>query len=709
MIENGSGAVALTINGVAGGIETLTNANTYTGATTITLGSLDLSNALAVQNSPVVLNGGSLIFDQSVSGNAFTIGGLSGSAALALQNNASTPAPVALTVGGAGTSGTYSGFLTGAGSLTKVGTGTLTLSGNDIYTGATSISAGTLSISGTMAGTSSVVTSGAGAFTGKLHRRAHRQRSRIYPGRHWLLEPCQPEYLHRRDDGDRGLALSRRHAQRHPLRYHQRLGCLYGNLDRFDHRQWCHLHPGQHRHLDPRRSEYLHRRHLHQRRRAEANAADGSGYGALGNGGNITFGGGTLQYGGGAAGTDYSSRIVSSASAIQVDTAGNAITYNQSLASSNIGGLTVLDSVNGGFSNGSLTLNAVNAYLGSTTVEGGGYLFNGNASGALPTGTTLVIGGTVNTISGGTFDLDGNNQTVAGLISVGNGSGDIVTNNNGSYATLTVNGTGGTFAGQINDGNNGTAFTLAAGTETLSGNNTYSGNTTVTGGTLIVSGSLSGDSPQTAYGNVNVNGGTLAGTGLIVAGNTSVTTGSGATLAPGLSANGLSINAAASTTGALSLQAGSTFQLSINNSNVGTSGSAALTDYSKLTLGSNVSATLAGAISTTLGTAVNTGDLFTVIIMNGSPVSGTFSNTTLVAGQTSIYSFTSGGALWYIDYAYNPNTLGLTDSGVSLSTFEADTNGDDVALLASVPEPGTWAMMLAGMGMLMVLQRRRRI
>jgi hypothetical protein len=31
-----------------------------------------------------------------------------------------------------------------------------------------------------------------------------------------------------------------------------------------------------------------------------------------------------------------------------------------------------------------------------------------------------------------------------------------------------------------------------------------------------------------------------------------------------------------------------------------------------------------------------------------------------------------------------------------------------VALLAEVPEPGTWAMMLTGMGFLMVLQHRRR-
>jgi autotransporter-associated beta strand protein len=533
--------------------------------------------------------------------------------------------------------------------FTQGGTGSSSLAGQNTYTGATTVTAGSLSLAGALNGTPSVTTSGSGAFT-------ETSTGSIAGNGVTFTQGSTATSTLSGSNTYTGITLIN-------------AGVL------------------------------------------NANAADGSGYGALGNGGNITFGGGTLQYGAGAAGTDYSSRIVSSGSAIQLDTAGHAVTYNNALASSNTGGLTVLDSVGGGFSGGSLTLTAVNAYLGSTTIEGGGYLFNGNTGGALPTGTALIIGGTVNAISGGTFDLDGNNQTVAGLSSVGTGSGDIVTSSAGFYATLTVNGSGGTFAGQITDGVAGASFTLASGTETLSGNNTYSGATTVNGGTLIVSGSLSGNSGAGYYGNVNVNGGTLAGTGLIVTGNTisgpnsSVTVGGPATLAPGLSANGLSINAAAGTTGTLSLQLGSTFQLTINNSHAGTSGPAALSDYSKLTLGTGVSATLAGAISTTVGT-VNSGDLFTIIIMNG-PVSGIFSNSTLVSGHT--YSFTSNGQSWLINYAYD-ESLGETASAVNVANFEAITDGDDVAIvLASVPEPGTWAMMLAGMGMLVVLQRRRRI
>jgi hypothetical protein len=84
-----------------------------------------------------------------------------------------------------------------------------------------------------------------------------------------------------------------------------------------------------------------------------------------------------------------------------------------------------------------------------------------------------------------------------------------------------------------------------------------------------------------------------------------------------------------------------------------------------------------------------------------------FSNASTVQVGTDTYSFAVGGYTWLINYDYN-GSLGETAAGVSATSFEGITGGDEVALLAEVPEPGTWAMMLAGMGMLMVLQRRRR-
>ena len=155
------------INLLGAGTLALAGSNTYSGTTTVAgAGTLDLLNQYALQNSTLASGGTGLVFDQSVSGN-FTFGGLGGSANLALQDNGGNA--VALTVGANNQNSTYSGVLSGApgtpgfGSLTKIGTGTLTLSGSNTYSGTTSISQGTIRLAGgSLAGTTGVtVNSGA--------------------------------------------------------------------------------------------------------------------------------------------------------------------------------------------------------------------------------------------------------------------------------------------------------------------------------------------------------------------------------------------------------------------------------------------------------------------------------------------------------------------------------------------------------------------
>ncbi|MEI7953881.1 MAG: autotransporter-associated beta strand repeat-containing protein [Verrucomicrobiota bacterium] len=112
----------------------------------------------------------------------------------------------------------------------------------------------------------------------------------------------------------------------------------------------------------------------------------------------------------------------------------------------------------------------------------------------LPTTTLVAVKGT----SGmpGALDLNGNNQTIAGLTdAIGWGGMDgtrCVVNTSSTAVTLTLNTNAdesfaGTVGGTDINGATGNNFSLVksgAGTQTLSGAITYSGNTTVNGGTL---------------------------------------------------------------------------------------------------------------------------------------------------------------------------------------------------------------------------------
>jgi autotransporter-associated beta strand protein len=126
-----------------GGTFTLSNANSYSGATAINAGAVQLNHANAAQDSTVTIgvdNG--LKFGSGV--HTFNVGGLAGAGKLSLTDTAATA--VTLNAGSNATDSAYSGVLSGAGGiLGKTGSGTLTLSGNNSYSGGTTISDGTLS------------------------------------------------------------------------------------------------------------------------------------------------------------------------------------------------------------------------------------------------------------------------------------------------------------------------------------------------------------------------------------------------------------------------------------------------------------------------------------------------------------------------------------------------------------------------------------
>lgn len=135
---------ALTKNGT--GNLTLGRDNTHTGTTTINAGSIKLNNANSLQNSTVNVAdiASPLTFGTGIG--TFTLGGLSGNGNLTLSDGSN---PITLRVGNNNASTSYGGALVGTnGAVTKIGTGTFTLTRAATYTGATTVSAGTFVLSG---------------------------------------------------------------------------------------------------------------------------------------------------------------------------------------------------------------------------------------------------------------------------------------------------------------------------------------------------------------------------------------------------------------------------------------------------------------------------------------------------------------------------------------------------------------------------------
>jgi autotransporter-associated beta strand protein len=161
--------VGVLTGGNQNGLIDLAGANDFSGKTTVSTGTLRLSNPLSLQFSTLSGNVGAVQFNSTVAGNAFTLGGLEGSRNLVLQNTAATA--IALGVGNNDSDTTYAGNLSGPGSLEKVGTGKLTVTGATTYTGTTTLTGGTLSFASTTANqslTGSLAGNGTLAMDGTL-------------------------------------------------------------------------------------------------------------------------------------------------------------------------------------------------------------------------------------------------------------------------------------------------------------------------------------------------------------------------------------------------------------------------------------------------------------------------------------------------------------------------------------------------------------
>lgn len=193
-ISERSAGSGLTVNG--GGTVVLVGGNTYTGTTTVSAGTLVIGSggalgttaggttvaanaALAIQGGIAVgseplsiagagiSSGGAL---RNLSGNNSFGGAITQTAASRINSDAgllTLTGRIAggfdLTFGGSGDTLVTDTIATGAQNVTKDGTGTLTLSGGNTYTGGTAVNAGTLAVSGSAALGSGTITTGGGS------------------------------------------------------------------------------------------------------------------------------------------------------------------------------------------------------------------------------------------------------------------------------------------------------------------------------------------------------------------------------------------------------------------------------------------------------------------------------------------------------------------------------------------------------------------
>ncbi|QNQ11441.1 autotransporter-associated beta strand repeat-containing protein [Sphingomonas alpina] len=175
----GGAAIQVGLRKAGAGTQTLSGVNTYTGGTTIESGMLRVAGNGTLGAATGSLNigsGGTLIFDTT----ALKVGSLSGAGTITRSNFNPGMLTVdqAINTNFSGAINDYfdeiNGVTTMTG-LTKGGTGTLTLSGNSAYTGATNVTGGTLLVDGALGnvmwgpiqlGTSQVAVASGGSLGG---------------------------------------------------------------------------------------------------------------------------------------------------------------------------------------------------------------------------------------------------------------------------------------------------------------------------------------------------------------------------------------------------------------------------------------------------------------------------------------------------------------------------------------------------------------
>ena len=638
-IVSGTGGLTL-----LGGTLTVTVPETYTGATTITTGTLALSGTGSVAASQgVVVNG---TFDISAAGGGVSITSLSGAGLLQLGS-------ASLTLANA--SGNFAGTILGTGGLTIAG-GTEALSGQSVlYTGVTTISsAGTLSLLNPNAlAASSIVDnavldiSGAKSSTtptASISIPSLSGSGSVTLGANTLVLTAPAGTFSGSISGNGGVTIA---AGSETLTGQNSFGTATiasgaslllsggGNLAGTTV--------------------------VNVNGTFDISAAGGPATaGSLGGAGTVKLGANNLTLGGGS--TDFSGTI------------------------SGTGGITV--------SGGTQTLSGSNSYTGSTTITSGGTLqlgdggTGGSIIGNVADGGVLAFNYSAPTVFAGTISGQGavnqagtgttiltaaNSYTggttiSAGTLQIGNGgTAGAITGNVTDNGTLAFNRTDATSFGGVVSGSGGIAQ-IGTGNLTLTGVNSYTGTTTVASGTTLTigsSGSIAASKTVAVNGLLDVSGAatpqiaSLAGAGTVSLGANTLTVTNGADSFSGAisGTGGLTVTGGTQTLSGTSSYTGPTL---VSGGSLAVNGS--IRQSSSVAIGSG--GTLAGT-GTTPGVTVASGGTLAPGV-NGAGTLTVNSNVVFASGSTFLINNSSASA---------PNLLVTGSASLAGTLAVASTDG----------------------------------
>jgi len=677
-------ANAVFIGGSAGSQVNLNQANTYTGQTTVNSAArLEVQNAGALggtSNGTTVSDGGALSLYQAtggitVAGEALNLAGLGVSGANgALRNTGgnnawngaitlgassrinadTTGSSGSLTIGGnisgganvlflgaQGASGgntggniNVSGVIGGAGAtqdgtvttLYKDGTGTLTLSGANNYTGDTRIAVGNLTVSG-----SGTLGTGSDIFIGSGGSLSVNVNTTVASLQEWGTSNAGTVAL------GAGSTLTVNGADKGAMFQNSISGV--GGLTM-----------------------------------AGSGTSTLSLYGTQGYTGTTTVSGGKISSGVALASSEIrvsggtfetsAADIVANTSAVNMSSGTYALGGNDTVASLTISG-GLLSSANGS------TLTAATYALNGGTVSANLGAGTVNAS----SGTTLLSGtsGAANVnVSGGLLSLVSANR-LADAAAVAVSSGELAVGANDTVGSLST--TGGTVSG---------AGTLTAATYSLNGG-TVSAN--LGAGTVNASSGTTSLSGTSAAENVNVSGGTLNTSGANKLADGAAVVVSSGTLGVGGSDTVGSL--AASGTGVVTVASGTTLTANGNSSIAGSSratgGTVAIANNSKLTLANSSTTTTSdlsiGSGSTLAGTGGTSGQIkgSGLLSPGNSPGILTSGSVDLSGGIDFAFEFTAAGAPTYSLAGSSKNDLLHLTSGSAPFSGGSFTTGNTVS------------------------------